>query len=170
MTRALLIAFFFALATPAGAEEDDRWFTEDRWPDVTAQVAPELAVAARFWHADPCAGRWVVRVQPVPRSGLAFARDYECRIIINAEWWPTLLYTAYDRCHLFLHEVGHVIGHEHVDDPTSIMHPTHIGRAYFSACDAFKWRPPVIRHRVRGGRSLLHAPRRHAVRRSRRAH
>jgi matrixin len=109
----------------------------------TAAAAPRLAVPAAAtpmtvahglavarWGTDPCGGKVAVswqhmglRVNALSRWMMTSATDpgtyFDCTISYNLDvrWdWPKL-------CTVVEHELGHLAGHAHVDDPEDVMSP-----------------------------------------------
>jgi hypothetical protein len=91
-----------------------------------------MALAAGHWGMTPCGGQvamnwtgalsrgvnaqssWANDVDPYAQP----SRNVDCAIALSTrvEWdWPML-------CTVVIHEVGHLTGHDHVDDPDDIMY------------------------------------------------
>jgi hypothetical protein len=125
---AIVLAGLVAAAVPARA--DDAPATV-RWPVGGPALRTAMDLAAGHWGMAPCAGRvavswedlgdglnaqssWANDVDPYRQP----SRNTECEIVLNAgeEWdWPKL-------CTVVVHEVGHLTGHDHVDDPDDVMY------------------------------------------------
>jgi hypothetical protein len=97
-------------------------------PDATLDAGIRRAVALA-WPGGPCTATYVLRIVDrhvvedltgaAGAAGAASAGDPTCSVYaardVTAD--PIAL------CQLVVHEAGHLNGHEHVDDPASIMHP-----------------------------------------------
>lgn len=94
------------------------------------------AVAVAHWGTDPCGGRVAIGwssldatvnavatwSNPMSLYGHA-ALDYGCSITYNLHqpWtWPMF-------CTITEHELGHLAGQQHVDDPANVMSPYYTG-------------------------------------------
>jgi hypothetical protein len=110
-------------------------------------VALATTLAKRYWGATPCAGQIAVQTdQPLPtgmeattdgwvtfESSLgpndlqAPASTYTACTISLAHWqWPTRVEMAGDWnmfCLTVVHEMGHLLGHQHSLTPGSVMAP-----------------------------------------------
>jgi hypothetical protein len=99
-----------------------------------AMVKAEL-IAVEYWSATPCSGQvsvsWGVLDpslnatsnwwNPTEAYGNATANS-QCTIVLNQYQrfdWPMF-------CSVMVHEIGHLTGHEHVLDKTSVMYPIYI--------------------------------------------
>jgi hypothetical protein len=115
-------------AAPAAARADDS--PAVRWPAGGPALRTALAMGGEHWGMSPCDGRvamtwtgldagvnaqssWANDVDPYlqPSSNT----DCEIALSTGTEWdWVKL-------CSIVVHEVGHLTGHDHVDDPDDIM-------------------------------------------------
>ena len=118
-----------AATAPAAGEATDA--PQARWPVGGAALATAADLAAAHWGATPCRGRvtvtWVA-LAPGVNSAADWAydgtdpygtpkRNSDCTIRLStaAGWdWPKL-------CTIVVHEVGHLDGHDHRDDPHDVM-------------------------------------------------
>jgi Matrixin len=122
-----------ALASPAAAAAADAPAT--RWPAGGSTLRAAVALGAGHWGMTPCRGRvsvgwaalgaatnaqssWANDVDPYlqPSSNT----DCEIALSTQVEWdWTKL-------CTVVVHEVGHLDGHDHVDDPADVMYATYL--------------------------------------------
>jgi hypothetical protein len=129
----LLLSFLVALALlPAAAQAD---VTPPQLPvpaaDALTTAAHGLAVA--HWGVDPCGGQVTVtwahmgaginaRSQWMSYDIRNPATYSQCSITYNldVDWdWPKL-------CTVIEHELGHLSGHDHVNDPHDVMSPYYV--------------------------------------------
>jgi matrixin len=117
------------------ARADDAAAPATRWPAGGSTLRTALAVGAEHWGMAPCGGRvtmlwtgldaginaqssWANDLDPY----LQPSRNTECDIALStaAAWdWVKL-------CSVVVHEVGHLTGHDHVDDPDDIMYYAYV--------------------------------------------
>jgi hypothetical protein len=106
-----------------------------RWPVTGTAIRTAMSLGAEHWGFSPCRGR--VAVAWVPLSAglnaesswtndvdpfLQPSRNGDCDITLSLrdDWdWPKL-------CTVVVHELGHLAGHDHVDDPDDVMYPTYM--------------------------------------------
>ena len=129
----LLLCFLVAIALlPAAAQAD---ITLPQLPvpasDALSSTAHALAVAR--WGVDPCAGQvtvsWAHMGPGINARSQWMSYDIhnpatysQCSITYNldVDWdWPKL-------CTVIEHELGHLAGHDHVDDPHDVMSPYYV--------------------------------------------
>jgi hypothetical protein len=53
---------------------------------------------------------------------LAWADETRCVIVLNRDYARLSIKTAVKRCHVIVHEWGHLTGHEHSENPRSVMY------------------------------------------------
>ncbi|MDX6686630.1 MAG: Matrixin, partial [Baekduia sp.] len=102
-----------------------------RWPVGGTALRAAMSLGAEHWGASPCRGRisvawgalgreqnaessWANDVDPY----LQPSRNTDCAITLStgASWdWAML-------CTVVVHEMGHLAGHDHVDDPDDVMY------------------------------------------------
>jgi hypothetical protein len=139
LLAALLLALVCAATAAAPAARADG-SPAARWPAAGSTVRAAMSLAAEHWGASPCGGRvalawgslgpalnaestWANAVDPWTQP----SRNTDCAITLSleTEWdWPKL-------CTAVVHEVGHLAGHDHVDDPDDVMSPVY-GRPDFA--------------------------------------
>jgi hypothetical protein len=139
--RRALTALLAALALSGGAaagpaRADDSPAT--RWPAGGSTLRLAMGMATEHWGMSPRRGRvalswaglgaatnaqssWANDVDPLTQP----SRNSDCEIALSlqAEWdWAKL-------CTVVIHEVGHLTGHDHVEDPGDIMYFTYVAPA-----------------------------------------
>jgi hypothetical protein len=99
-----------------------------------AMVQAEL-IAVEYWNTSPCSGQVTVSWgeldptlnatsnwwNPIEAYGNAGANS-QCSIVFNQYQsfdWPMF-------CTVMVHEIGHLTGHEHVLDKSSVMYPIYV--------------------------------------------
>jgi hypothetical protein len=130
LTASLAVLALGGALAAGPARADDSPAT--RWPAGGSTLRLAMSMAAEHWGMSPCRGRvalswaglgsatnaqssWAVAgadpfAQPSRNS------DCEIALSLQAEWdWPKL-------CTVVVHEVGHLTGHDHVDDPDDVMY------------------------------------------------
>lgn len=111
MRRTISLALAALAITAPAAEAAD-------WEDQLA-----VAIATRVW-SPPCPDgiqvRWGYPVE-VDLDWMGIAEAYRCQVWLNPEV-PELRAFG-PRCTVILHEVGHVSGFGHSDNPRSVMRP-----------------------------------------------
>jgi hypothetical protein len=135
---ALLLAALVALGAAAApaARADDSPAT--RWPTGGSTLRVAMGMATEHWGMSACRGRvalswaslgsgtnaqssWANDVDPFARP--SSNTDCEIALSLQAGWdWPKL-------CTVVLHEVGHLTGHDHVEDPDDLMSFAYIAPA-----------------------------------------
>ncbi|MCW2996166.1 MAG: hypothetical protein JWQ18_3661, partial [Conexibacter sp.] len=120
----LLVALLALAFAAAPARADDSPAT--RWPAGGSTLRLAMGMATEHWGMAPCRGRvalswaslgtgtnaqssWANDVDPFAQP----SSNGECEVALSlqAGWdWPKL-------CTVVIHEVGHLTGHDHVDDP-----------------------------------------------------
>jgi hypothetical protein len=129
----LVAAALLALALPRAAAADDA--PAARWPAAGSTLRTALAMGAEHWGMTPCRGRVTFAWTGLPAGTNALSSwandldpyrqpssnsDCEIALSTGTTWdWPKL-------CTVVIHEVGHLTGHDHVDDPTDIMYYAYV--------------------------------------------
>ncbi|HMJ35447.1 MAG TPA: matrixin family metalloprotease [Baekduia sp.] len=137
----LLVAAGLALLAVAGgagtalAEDGPLVAPATRWPAGGAALRTATGLATERWGFAPCGGRvtltwgalsaginaeasWTNDVDPY----LQPSRNGDCAVTLasGVDWdWPKL-------CSVVVHELGHLAGHDHVEDPDDIMFFTYM--------------------------------------------
>jgi hypothetical protein len=120
-----------AVAGPAAAADAPA----ARWPAGGSTLRAAMGLGAEHWGFAPCRGKVAVRWAALgtatnAQSSWANDRDpflapsanTDCELALSTqvEWdWPKL-------CTVVIHEIGHLTGHDHVDDPADIMNATYL--------------------------------------------
>lgn len=111
-------------------------------------IAVFLAVAASAFGPAPC-GAPTVAVSPMSlpphTSGQAFPD--RCHVDLDPGWWATMGLAR--RCHLVVHEYGHLAGAGHSDDRLSVMWPDDRGTLYAPCKTAARELRAQVRRRSR---------------------
>jgi matrixin len=129
----LLLSFLVAIAILPGAASADSGLPQVPVPASDALTTTAHALAVAHWGADPCAGQVTVtwahmgaginaRSQWMSYDVHNPATFTQCSITYNldVDWdWPKL-------CTVIEHELGHLAGHEHVNDPHDVMSPYYV--------------------------------------------
>ena len=119
-----------AMTSAAGAASDRR----AHFSASTEAIQYAYALAVGYWHRTPCGGTVAFAWSDAPGSRMATAywtsdrsgdpdHYWNCRIVLHRESatdWPRF-------CTIVVHEVGHLTGHGHVRDRSSVMYPFYVG-------------------------------------------
>jgi hypothetical protein len=105
-----------------------------RFPVDGAAMIEARAIADDYWDADPCHGHVAISWRSInphisaisawlnPRGAYADPADNgHCTVTFNPAQtfdWPMF-------CTVFVHEFGHLTGHQHVRDRNSVMYPVY---------------------------------------------
>jgi hypothetical protein len=134
LTALVLLA---ALACAGTARADDAPVTAPaaRWPVGGTGIRTAMSLGAEHWGFSPCRGKVAVAWAPLSAGinaesswsndvdpFLQPSRNGDCEITLSLrdDWdWPKL-------CSVVVHEVGHLAGHDHVDDPDDVMYPIYV--------------------------------------------
>jgi hypothetical protein len=137
LALALAVVAALALTAPPARAADS---PAARWPVGGAALTTAMALAAGHWGMTPCGGQvamnwtgalsrgvnaqssWANDVDPYAQP----SRNVDCAIALSTrvEWdWPML-------CTVVIHEVGHLTGHDHVDDEHDLMYYAYVEPAY----------------------------------------
>ena len=129
----LLVCALLAIALLPAAAQADVSLPELPVPAADALTGTAHGLAVARWGMDPCGGQVAVtwahmgaginaRSQWMSTDVHNPATYSQCSITYNldVDWdWPKL-------CTVIEHELGHLAGHEHVDDPHDVMSPYYI--------------------------------------------
>ena len=129
LSRYLICALLAIAMLPAAAQAA----TSVPVPASDALTASAHALAVARWGVDPCGGQvavtWAHMGAGINARSQWMSTDLhnpatytQCSITYNldVDWdWPKL-------CTVIEHELGHLAGHEHVDDPHDVMSPYYV--------------------------------------------
>jgi hypothetical protein len=129
----LLLSFLVALAILPAAAQADSGLPQLPVPASDALTTAAHALAVAHWGVDPCAGQvtvtWAHMGAGINARSTWMSYDIhnpatysQCAISYNldADWdWPKL-------CTVIEHELGHLAGHDHVNDPHDVMSPYYV--------------------------------------------
>lgn len=122
-----------SFARPAAAVAADSPST--RWPVGGSTLRTAMALGAEHWGMAPCRGRvtlgwdslgaatnaqstWANDLDPYRQP--SFNTDCEIALSLQVDWdWQKL-------CTVVVHEVGHLTGHDHVDEADDVMYATYV--------------------------------------------
>lgn len=126
----LMLAVLGGLCSAAAAQAD---FASDS-PVGSPRLTLALSLGEQHWGTTPCSGQFAVawtaqspQVNAVSRWSNPFdaylqpTLNADCSIELNpsATWdWPKF-------CTVMVHEIGHLDGQPHVDDPNNVMSPVY---------------------------------------------
>ncbi len=129
----LLLCFLVAIALLPAAAQADITLAQVPVPASDALSGAAHALAVAHWGVDPCAGQvavtWAHMGPGINARSQWMSYDIhnpatysQCSITYNldVDWdWPKL-------CTVIEHELGHLAGHDHVDDPHDVMSPYYV--------------------------------------------
>jgi hypothetical protein len=129
----LLLSFLIAIAILPAAARADSGLPQVPVPASDALTTTAHALAVAHWGVDPCAGQvtvtWAHMGAGINARSTWMSYDVhnpatysQCAISYNldVDWdWPKL-------CTVIEHELGHLAGHEHVNDPHDVMSPYYV--------------------------------------------
>jgi matrixin len=132
LPRLLVCALLALVLLPAAAQADIS-FPELPVPASDALTSTAHGLAVARWGGDPCGGQvtlaWAHMGAGINARSQWMSTDVhnpatytQCSISYNldVDWdWPKL-------CTVIEHELGHLAGHEHVDDPHDVMSPYYV--------------------------------------------
>jgi hypothetical protein len=129
----LLLSFLIAIAILPAVAQADSGVPQVPVPASNALTTTAHALAVAHWGVDPCAGQvtvtWAHMGAGINARSTWMSYDIhnpatysQCAISYNldVDWdWPKL-------CTVIEHELGHLAGHDHVDDPHDVMSPYYV--------------------------------------------
>jgi hypothetical protein len=129
----LLLSFLIAIAILPAVARADSGLPQLPVPASDALTTTAHALAVAHWGVDPCAGQvtvtWAHMGAGINARSTWMSYDIhnpatysQCAISYNldVDWdWPKL-------CTVIEHELGHLAGHDHVNDPHDVMSPYYV--------------------------------------------
>ena len=129
----LLLSFLVAIAILPAVAQADGGLPQVPVPASDALTTTAHALAVAHWGVDPCAGQvtvtWAHMGSGINARSTWMSYDIhnpatytQCAISYNldVDWdWPKL-------CTVIEHELGHLAGHDHVNDPHDVMSPYYV--------------------------------------------
>jgi matrixin len=129
----LLLSFLIAIAILPAVAQADSGQPQVPVPASDALTTAAHAMAVAHWGVDPCAGQvtvtWAHMGAGINARSTWMSYDVhnpatysQCAISYNldVDWdWPKL-------CTVIEHELGHLAGHDHVNDPHDVMSPYYV--------------------------------------------
>jgi hypothetical protein len=129
----LLLCFLIAIAIVPAVAQADSGLPQVPVPASDALTTTAHALAVGHWGVDPCAGQvavtWAHMGAGINARSTWMSYDIhnpatysQCAISYNldVDWdWPKL-------CTVIEHELGHLAGHDHVDNPHDVMSPYYV--------------------------------------------
>jgi hypothetical protein len=129
----LLLPFLVVLALLPAAAQADGALAQVPVPASDALTTTAHALAVAHWGVDPCGGQvsvtWAHMGPGINARSQWMSTDLhnpatysQCSVTYNldVDWdWPKL-------CTVIEHELGHLAGHDHVNDPHDVMSPYYV--------------------------------------------
>jgi hypothetical protein len=129
----LLLCFLIAIAIVPAVAQADSGLPRVPVPASDALTSTAHALAVAHWGVDPCSGQvsltWAHMGAGINARSTWMSYDIhnpatysQCAISYNldVDWdWPKL-------CTVIEHELGHLAGHDHVDNPHDVMSPYYV--------------------------------------------
>jgi hypothetical protein len=133
LARLIACAALALVALPAAARADDGEPSAIGVPAAEPLMTTAHSLAVARWGVDPCGGQvtmaWTHMGDGINARSQWMSIDVhdatsysECAITYNldVDWdWPKL-------CTVIEHELGHLSGHDHVNDPHDVMSPYYV--------------------------------------------
>jgi matrixin len=133
LARLIVCAVLALVALPTAALADDGEPPAIPVPAADSMMAAAHSLAVARWATEPCGGQvamsWTHMGQGINARSQWMSIDVndpstysECSITYNldVDWdWPKL-------CTVVEHELGHLSGHDHVNDPHDVMSPYYV--------------------------------------------
>jgi hypothetical protein len=133
LARLIVCAVLALVALPTAALADDGEPPAIPVPAADSMMAAAHSLAVARWATEPCGGQvamsWTHMGQGINARSQWMSIDVndpstysECSITYNldVDWdWPKL-------CTVVEHELGHLAGHDHVNDPHDVMSPYYV--------------------------------------------
>jgi hypothetical protein len=133
LARLIVCAVLALVALPTAALADDGEPPAIPVPAADSMMATAHSLAVARWATEPCGGQvamsWTHMGEGINARSQWMSIDVddastysECSITYNldVDWdWPKL-------CTVVEHELGHLAGHDHVNDPHDVMSPYYV--------------------------------------------
>jgi hypothetical protein len=133
LARLIVCAALALVALPTAALADDGEPPAIPVPAADSLMATAHSLAVARWGADPCGGQvtmsWTHMGEGINARSQWMSVDVndastysDCSVTYNldVDWdWPKL-------CTVVEHELGHLTGHDHVNDPHDVMSPYYV--------------------------------------------
>jgi hypothetical protein len=125
--KQFLATFFAVLAALLVVGAGYLVFHEHKVQDLGAI---NIQRAQQYWGKQACNGSILVTKGNLPGDQAGLAQydkltlptgqviQQNCHITVDTRHFPNRVY-----CGIIIHEYGHLLGHDHVDNPRSIMYP-----------------------------------------------
>lgn len=129
-------------------------------PYTDAEIEYDIRLAGDYWDkqeylAGP--GCTYTYMADMSNDYSAWGDSSVCSIWLSRVSWANL--STVERCHLIVHEVGHLVGNEHVEDPTNVMYGGSLANMVVPQCEPgyVLATPKRVQRKKRCNRRISHA-------------